>query len=338
MKSKLILIPTHGMTREDWLTYRHTGLGASEVGTVLGLDDYTSSLELFYYKIGDVPRFDTENMARFMGLQSEDLIADLWQYWEGDEESMIRNFRTGKVVRRCRRIQAYVRNPDYDWLYVSLDRIINKTASKGEGALELKTISAWEADKWEAGIPPKHVTQLATQLLVPEFDHGEMALLQDLRKMFVLPFEPMHNITQHIVTRTKDFWDRVLQGRKYVNEKYLAMTQFNQRRVDECNFEIEKLAPEPDGTLVYAKYLSEKFNKPTKAERSGTQVELQDARAQRDAADRLKEIQETKTLHENNIKKAMGDAVQVLNFGRDGKVYWSESAGGSRIFRNKIKG
>lgn len=338
MKSKLLLIPTGGMSREEWLSYRHTGVGASEVGSILGLDQYTSSLELFYYKIGDVPRFDTQNMAAFMGLQQEDLNANLWQYWEGDQDSMIRNFMAGKIVRRCQRVRAYVRNPDYPWLYVSLDRKINKTATRGEGALELKNIGGWEADKWEAGLPPKYVTQMATQIFVCEFEFGEMSLLEDARKMDVLPFEPMPTITEHIVTKTKTFWDSVQAGRKLVNEKYLAMTQFNQRRVDECNAEIDKLAPEPDGTLVYADYLKQKFDKPHTAERRGTPQEFEAAKSQRDAVDRIKEITEVKLLQENTLKKAMGDSVQCLDFGQDGKVLWSVSAGGSRIFRNKIKG
>lgn len=336
MKSKLQLIPTAGMSREAWLAYRHTGIGASDVGTILGLDDYKSSLELFYYKIGDVPKFDTENMARFMGLQHEDLIADLWQYWERDEDTMIRNFRAGRIVRRCQRVNAYIRNPDYPWLYVSLDRKINRTKDRGEGSLELKTINSWEADKWEAGIPPKYVTQLATQLLVPEFDHGELALLQDGRKMYVYPFEFMPNIAQHVITQTKSFWDRVVAGRKLVNEKYLALTQFNQRRVEECNAEIDKLAPEPDGSLAYAAYLKEKFQRPSSAERRGNEVELAAAIAHRDASDRIKELTEKKNLNESILKKAMGDTFQLLDFGDAGRVYWTKKDD-TRYFRNKIK-
>lgn len=338
MKSKLELIPTGQMSREDWLSYRHTGIGASEVGTILGLDDYTSSLELFYYKIGEVAKFDTESMASFMGREQEDLVARLWQYWDGDEDTMIRNFRAGNVVRKCQRVNAYVRNPDYPWLYVSLDRKINKTESKGEGTLELKTVGGYETDKWESGIPPKWITQLQTQIAVCDFDWGELCNLVDGRRLMVYPFEVVPNIVQHVITRTKIFWDRVVQARKFVNEKYLCMTQFNQRRVDELTHEIDMLAPEPDGTLVYADYLRERYKRPATAERKGSQAELESAIAQRRAAEQLKEVQETKLLHENTLKKSMGDIVQMLDFGNDGRVYWSVSANGTRIFRNKIKG
>jgi putative phage-type endonuclease len=339
MKSHLQLIPTAGMNRDEWLGYRHTGIGASEVGAVLGLDDYTSSLELYYYKIGAIPKFDTESMASFVGKIDEPKIAKMWQYWDPenpDELTMIRNFQNGKVVRRCQRVNAYVRNPAYPWLFVSLDRRILKYDHRGEGTLELKTISGWEADKWEAGMPPKYIIQVNTQMLVCEFIFGEMALLQDNRRFFVYPFELSDNIRQHVITKTKDFWDRVEKGRKLVNEKYHAMSQFNQRRVDECQHEIDALAPEPDGTLAYADFLAEHYGKPNKLERQGTDQELAIGRELLDVTGRIKELVEIKNQHESTLKRAMAD-VQVLDFKRDGRVYWSLTDGGRRIFRNKLK-
>jgi putative phage-type endonuclease len=330
MKSKLQFIPTGQMSREDWLAYRHTGLGASEVGTVLGLDDYKSSLELYYYKIGEIPKFDTER-------EQEDLIAKLWQYWDGDEDTMIRNFRDGKVVRKCQRVTAYVRNPAYPWLFVSLDRKINKHDGKGEGTLELKTIGGYEADKWESGLPPKYITQVQTQMAVCEFDYGEMAILQDGRRFDVLPFERSENIINHVINRTRDFWERVEKGRRLVNEKYHPDLQFNQQRIDELNHEIDMLAPEPDGTLVYSDFLRQRYNRPDTAERKGTEEEWAAAVAQRDAADRITELTEIKTLNENFLKKQMGDDVQLLDFESRGRVYWSLTSSGARIFRNKIK-
>lgn len=337
MKSKLKLIPTFGMGRQEWLSFRTKGIGASEVGTVLGLDDYKSSLELYYQKIGATPTFDTETMAKFMGLRHEDLIAELWQFWENDEETMIRNYQAGNIVRRCQRVNAYVSNPDYPWLFVSLDRKINKTAAREEGTLELKTISGYEADKWESNLPPKYITQVNCQMLVCEFEFGEMAILQDGRKLSVLPFEASRVIQEHIIKKTMDFWDRVIQGRKYVNEKYVCLQEFNQRRVDELDHEIDKLAPEPDGTLVYANYLKEKFGRPLEAERRGTASELLEAQNQRENAERMKEIQEKKLLAENRLKMAMGDKFQMLDFGAEGRVYWSKQSDGKRVFRNKIK-
>lgn len=337
MKSNIIHTSTLEMSREEWLAFRHNGLGASEVGAVLGLDDYMSSLELFYYKIGDVPRFDIESMASFMGREQEDLIARLWQYWDGSEETMIANFRTGNVVRKCRRVNSFVQNLDYPWLYASLDREILRYDERGPGTLELKTISWSESQKWAAGLPPKYVTQVQTQMLVKSWVWGEMAILTDGRRYFVLPFDIRETILEHIVRLTKIFWDNVLVARKLVNEKYQAILSHNQREVDRLTMEIDKLAPEPDGTLAYAEYLSERHSSPSFAERRGTDVEYELAKDQRAAADRLKEIEEQKREAENRLKVAMKDH-QILDFGGDGKVYWAKQSDGKRVFRNKIKG
>lgn len=336
MKKNLQLISTKGMSREDWLAYRHRGLGASEVGAVLGLDDYTSSLELYYYKIGDLAKFDTETMASFMGRETEDLTAKLWQYWDGDEESMIRNFRAGKIVRRCQRVNGFLINEKFPWLYVSLDRRILRYDDRGEGALELKQIGGYEADKWEARLPPKYVTQMQTQLTVGEFLFGEMAVMEDGRRLDVLPFDFNENISNMVLEGTKKFWDKVVAGRKLVNEKFLAMSQFNQARVDELQHQIDALAPEPDGSLAYAQFLSKKFNKPNSLERPGGPQELLWAQELLTIADQLKDLQEQRNLRESQLKVAMAD-VQILNFGMDGKVYWSKTEEDKRYFRNKVR-
>jgi putative phage-type endonuclease len=339
MRAKLILTPTRDMSREDWLAFRTCGIGASEVGAVMGLDDYTSSLELFYRKIGDLPALDFESMAAFMGRELEDLIAQLWQYWEDEEageEAMIANYRDGRIVRKCQRVNAYVQNPDYPWLFVSLDRKINRHGDRGEGALELKSIGKWEADKWEVGIPPKWVTQMNTQMGVCEFDYSEMAQLGDGRRFGVLPFTPSPVIWDQIVWQTKEFWDRVLKARPLVNEKHLALINFNQRRADECQAEIDKLAPEPDGTEAYAKFLSEKFQLAPIGERIGTLVEQQWAEEHLRLNAEIKVLQEQKTLQENRLKSAMG-ANMALDFRQQGKVYWGVDSNGKRIFRNKLK-
>ena len=337
MKSNIIITPTSELTKDEWLAFRSRGVGASDCGVILGLSPYKSSLELYYQKIGAVPTFNIENMAMFLGTEQEDFVATIWSYWGGDEESLIKNYREGNQVRKCKKINGYIQNAAYPWLFVSLDREINKQGDKGNGTLEIKLINSYEADKWESGIPPGYIAQVQTQMLVAGYDFGEMAILEDNRKFYVYPFETSEIIQKAIIEKTYDFWCRVIQGRKFVNEKYLAMQQFNQRRVDELTHEIDQLAPEPDGTLVYADYLKQKFGRPLEAERKGTAEELTWAGMQRESADRMKEIQESKLLAENRLKMAMGDKFQMLDFGSQGRVYWSKQSDGKRVFRNKIK-
>lgn len=338
MKSKLILVDTKTMNQEDWLKYRKRGIGASEVGTIMGLNPYKSSIELFYEKIGEELGYNIENMARFLGKEQEPLIADMWQYWGGDVDSMIANYRAGKIVRRCQQVHAYVHNPDYPHLFVSLDRKINKHANRGEGALELKTIAGYESDKWEGGIPPSYVVQVQTQLLVCEFDYGEMAILKNGREFDVLPFERNETIIAAIIERTLEFWRRVELAREIITSRFEAQRSFNYAIVEQCNANLQAVEPEPDGSEAFNNFLKEKYRIALPGERQGTIVELEAAKAHRAAKDRIKEFEDQARLYENKLKNSIRDGCDRLDFGKEvGYVSWKTDSNGTRRFLNKVK-
>ena len=71
----MIYTSTAGMTPEQWLGFRKRGIGASEVGAIMGLSQYKSNVELFYDKIGQGLGFSVENIAMFMGTELEQFIA-----------------------------------------------------------------------------------------------------------------------------------------------------------------------------------------------------------------------------------------------------------------------
>ena len=337
MKSHLQQISTHGMSTDAWLRYRKTGIGASEVGAILGLSPYKSSIQLFYEKIGEDIGMNVENIFMFMGKEQEAFIANLWQYWNGSEEGMMANFRAGTIVRKCRRVRAYVRNPKYPWLFVSLDRAINKHGDNDEGALEIKTIGGYEADKWEGGIPPAHVVQVQTQIKVCEFDYGELATLRDGRRFDVIPFELSKDITEAIVEQTHDFWQRITKGRQILTARFNAKRQFNYSAVDELTSQLASLEPEADNSTAYADFLSAKFNiKTTAGERAGTILELQDARKHNQLTQQIKEITDKRRLFENKLKRAIGE-FERLDFGKDGFVTWKPDVNGTRRFVNNLK-
>ena len=52
-QGNLIYTSTVNMAPDDWLMFRNRGIGASEVGYIMGLSPYKSNVELFYEKIGE---------------------------------------------------------------------------------------------------------------------------------------------------------------------------------------------------------------------------------------------------------------------------------------------
>jgi putative phage-type endonuclease len=335
MKSNLQFISTQNMNYDAWLRYRKSGVGASEVGAILGLSPYSSSIELFYDKIGEQIKYNPENIFMFMGKEQEAFIAKLWQYWDGSEEGMMANYRAGTIVRRCQRVKAYVRNPRFPWLFVSLDRKINKYDGRGEGALEIKTIGGYEADKWEGGIPPSHVVQVQTQCAVLEFIFGELATLKDGRRFDVIPFDVNKEITEAIIDQTGDFWKRVTKARELLTAKYHAGTKFNYRLVDELTSQLAELEPSADNSTAYADFITSKFDRSSAGHRSGTLKELNDATRHKEIGGEITALEDKRRLFENKLKRSMGD-VERLTFGDAGFVSWKSDVNGARRFINKI--
>lgn len=332
MKSSLQLIPTSSMSHDDWLAYRRTGLGASDISTLMGLNPYKSSIELFYEKIGIKSVYNMENIAMFMGKEQEAFVADLWQYWAGSEESMIANYRAGKIVRKCQRVNYYVRNPKFPALYVSLDRKINKHEGKEEGSLEIKTISGYESEKWVSGIPPAHIIQLQTQLMVCEFDYGELATLTDGRRFQVYPFEKLKSIFKTIAESVADFWLRVEKARILVNQMYEAKANYNQKLADQCQAEIDSLEPAPDSSDAYLGFMKEKY-KTKRGERKGTETEYLLALQVQKMSEKVKSYSDKKKMAENTLRASIKD-MQIISFGDKGKIYFSSD--GKKIY-NAVK-
>lgn len=342
MKSHLKFDSTSGMSQDIWLRYRLSGLGGSDVSTVLGLNPYRSAAALFYEKLNmDINTL--ENLSMFLGKESEDFIAMLWQYWPKDQDGrtdhvteMIANYRKQKVIRKCQRVNAYCRNPKYPWLFVSLDRKINKYDNRGEGILELKRMSSYSADKWTAGIDPGHVTQVQTQMLVTELDWGELAVLKDGPDYSVYPFEANKTICEAVIEKTKDFWDRVVRGRQLLTRQFDAKRNFNIKAAQECEAELQALEPEPDGTQAYAEFLKKKYTIDNPAEKKGTADQLQIAQEHKRIAEKVRELEAEALLCENQLKRAMGDQCNTLTFGDNGLITWRSDINNVRRFVNKV--
>ena len=339
--SNLIYTSTAGMTSEQWLGFRKRGIGASEVGAIMGLSQYKSNVELFYDKIGQGLGFNVENIAMFFGTELESFIANLWQYWNGSEAGFIENFRTGNKVRKMQRVNAYIQNPKYPHLFVSLDRRINQHVDaygveRGNGCLEIKTISGYESDKWESGIPPSHVVQVQTQCLVTGWKYGELAVLKDGRFFDVYPFEKHAGVCREIAKQTKEFWQRVEKARICMTQKFEAERNFNMKKVKEVEAELMRLEPNPDGSDGLAKFLKEKYRvaEPT-SERIGTLEELEIAQKHANFKAKQKKIGESIQLLENSLKTKM-QHIERITFGESGSVIWKNDANGVRRFQNKI--
>lgn len=129
-------ISLKGMTHEQWLRLRKTGIGGSDAGAVCGLNPYSSAMKVFQDKTSsEVEVTDNESMR--IGRDLEDYVAR--RFMEA----------TGLKVRKS---NYMYRSRKYPWMLADVDRLM-----AGEDAgLECKTASAYSADKWADGNIPLH--------------------------------------------------------------------------------------------------------------------------------------------------------------------------------------
>lgn len=125
-----------GMSREEWLNLRKTGIGGSDAGAVCGLNPYSNAMKVYHDKVrDDISNEDHEAMR--VGRDLEEYVANRFM-----EE-------TGWKVRRSNYLYRSVEHP---FMIADVDRLI-----VGQDAgLECKTASAYNADKWKDGEIPLH--------------------------------------------------------------------------------------------------------------------------------------------------------------------------------------
>lgn len=129
-------VSTLGLSREQWLKMRKSGIGGSDAGAICGLNPYSSPMSVYYDKTTDEIE-DTDNEAMRQGRDLEEYVARRFM-----EE-------TGLKVRRSNKMYRSVEHP---FMLADVDRLVVGT----DAGLECKTASAYNGDKWKDGQIPAH--------------------------------------------------------------------------------------------------------------------------------------------------------------------------------------
>jgi predicted phage-related endonuclease len=322
MRADIQHINTAGMPRGEWQALRLDHLGCSELGTMLGYNEYMSPGELFYQKIGIIPQGIKDRFRLVVGRKFEQPVAELWEHYDPNnptEEEHVKNINSGTKIRICKSLSSYLRNPDYPWLQGEPDRIIYDLSGEELGGLEIKTISELSARKYEHEIPPSYIYQIQGYLLLTGLDYWELAILKDNFVFDVLPFERNESLMQEIVINGEDFMNRVKEARERIQN----------------GEDWSDLEPAPDGTVAYERFLTEAF-KSQPITMAGTQEQFATA-VLYDKLKKEKDDAEDKMREQSNLLKHSMKEVQVIDFEDNGKVTWKADKNGVRRFSVNIK-
>lgn len=332
-----------------WYDYRRTGIGGSEVGTLLGLiDDYSSPAQLYHEKVGTVEQWKRDNQAMAWGRWLEGIVAERWQYYDGDDEGYLENVTKNRIIRKCRKVNGFVRNKNYPWLYASVDRLMNIDGGfkmltgeplTKEGILEVKTIEERSSSKWEGGIPPYWISQVNQYMLIFEVDYCEIAILENGRRLSVIPIERSEVMCKAIINTTRAFWEkRVEPGRQAHFKATRLHAMGSHAEAEKYDTLVQHYEPGPTPGEAYKLFLSERYKKRKGAMDGNAKIMLH-ALMHRSATAAWKYFERQKELAANNLAKIISDhGVEYVKFGDKGYVRYYRTAGTS-VYRidNRIR-
>lgn len=326
---------------EEWYARRLQGIGASEIGTVLGQNPYAggSVIELFYQKLGLMPQFKEGNKYTFWGNTLEDAVADVWQYYDGTDDGYIANSEAKIKKRACRKVNGFVTNDEFPYLFTNLDRVMQKGSFRiTDGTIlehdiypvQCKTLSSFIAKKWELGIPPQYVSQVAQEGMILGVDYGEIAALSlDDRKFFCYPVVITDRMREGIEENSYTFWHKMVQpAMEYKRLHDVALSRGDQ---DECNrlmSEIARFEPPADASESYKDFMNARYLSEVEEVDASPEI-VTAAKRLKMIKILLKEIEPYENLYGNQIRDFMQKA-EALNLGSAGKMTWRTNAKGAR--------
>lgn len=185
--------------REEWLKYRESGIGSSEVATILGLNPWETPYQLWRRKKG-LDTAKEETFAMRAGHYLEDAVSLFWH----DE--------TGRDIIKRSAIDWLIVNTDKPYMRVSPDRtywLSDSRKSSDKGILECKT-TQMRVD--EDDIPKHWFCQVQYQLGVAELTQGSLAWLCSGREFGYKDIALVPDFFAWIEEEITKFWVDNIQG------------------------------------------------------------------------------------------------------------------------------
>lgn len=147
--------------RESWLAQRGDGIGASEIGSVLGVG-FKSPLELWREKIDPSLRKDLSDNERVQfGNEAEPPLRDMFRLMHPEYEL---SFTPHMVMRQ---------EGEYDFLFYTPDGLLVEKTTGRRGLYESKTATCLKRtdwDQWNNKVPEKYFNQICQGMFCGDLD------------------------------------------------------------------------------------------------------------------------------------------------------------------------
>lgn len=181
-------------TREEWLTARKQGIGASDAAALLGLSPWKSPLQLYCEKLDLLPPDDRETEAMEWGLLLEGPIGERYAA------------KTKRTVTRPAPFTIYAAE-ELSYVAATFDAF---TAEAGDpGVVEVKNVGWQKAEEWAEEPPIFYQIQLQWQLQVSGFAWGSLAALVGGQKFVYFDLARNDRFIALLLERAAAFWARI---------------------------------------------------------------------------------------------------------------------------------
>lgn len=195
---------------EEWLQLRLKGIGASEASAIIGRNPYMSNQDLWKIKTGRKKAVDISSEAHVQyGHAAEGPIRELFALdYPQFEVSYGGEF-------------DMVRNPDYPFIFSTLDGRLIEKATGRHGVYEGKTteiLRSMQKEKWKDKIPDNYYVQNLHQLLSTGWDfvvlHAQLKRvwegdIKSERRSYFIEREEVKDDLDYLLEAEIKFWDYV---------------------------------------------------------------------------------------------------------------------------------
>jgi putative phage-type endonuclease len=179
--------------RED-IENRNGYIGGSDIGTIMGVNQWKSPYTLWAEKTGLIEVEDiSDKDAVWFGVMEEDIIAKRF---------------TMKTELKVKKSNYAYGCKEYPYLRGHVDRI----AAKGKWGLEIKTTSSWNKTKYDEGeIPESHYWQCMFYMFLTGWDTWYLATKRDNR-FYITKISRDDEAIERMLDACEDFWNHVQSG------------------------------------------------------------------------------------------------------------------------------
>lgn len=291
----IIIESLDGVSREQWLAMRRTGISGTDIAAILGQSPWAKPIDVFLDKTGAAETKET-SIAMRAGNALEPMIADY--YAETTSMQLIQ--------------PGFLRRADLPWMVANPDRIATIPHGIGNHALdwghvlEIKT-ARFRGTEWgEPGsddIPTQYLLQVSWYLAIADLEFSDVSVY----------FKGSDKIEQYRVHR-----DSALEA---------IMTDAADM-FWHCHI-LENVPPPVDGSERCAEWISRRHPRNVEPLRVASLEEIAVGKRLGAAIAAAKNAEAELEECKNLLKQAIGDA-EGIDLGELGKITWKNTKGSAK--------